>query len=253
MASKKELNAIRRANSLNRIVGKPRFKVVETPIPGGSGRTLLASWTIVDTQTGEEYVYESIYGTAALAMLERKLKSERNSKTAQHADFEADDDTDDFVDEFLEHYGVLGMKWGVRKDPKRAYTRATKKLSSLDKSASKAERKANVREQVSLRKQQRADTAVLFPRMKALGAEKAIARSEKTRQNYTQRVIKAKSWADNMAESFKGIDVSNFGSESDRALGKKYVDMKLPELMANAQTSVANKQLRIYYNRMSKR
>lgn len=27
----------------------------------------------------------------------------------------------------LQHYGVLGMKWGVRKNPSKAYARAVKK------------------------------------------------------------------------------------------------------------------------------
>lgn len=33
----------------------------------------------------------------------------------------------------LAHYGVLGMKWGVRKDPERAWGRANNKLAKLKK------------------------------------------------------------------------------------------------------------------------
>ena len=30
------------------------------------------------------------------------------------------------------HYGVLGMKWGVRKNPSKAYVKASKKQIRLD-------------------------------------------------------------------------------------------------------------------------
>ena len=33
----------------------------------------------------------------------------------------------------LKHYGVVGMKWGVRKDPAKAYFKAHKKLRKLEK------------------------------------------------------------------------------------------------------------------------
>ena len=36
---------------------------------------------------------------------------------------------------YLAHYGVLGMKWGVRKNPSRAYARSVKKADSLERKA----------------------------------------------------------------------------------------------------------------------
>lgn len=39
--------------------------------------------------------------------------------------------------EYLEHYGVLGMKWGIRKDPKRAYEKAMDRKHKLDMRAAK--------------------------------------------------------------------------------------------------------------------
>lgn len=38
----------------------------------------------------------------------------------------------------LMHYGVLGMKWGIRKDPDKAYAKSIKKLRRLDSAHAKA-------------------------------------------------------------------------------------------------------------------
>lgn len=42
----------------------------------------------------------------------------------------------------LKHYGVLGMKWGVRKDPSKAYSKAVKKKNKLETKAAKTNLKA---------------------------------------------------------------------------------------------------------------
>lgn len=49
---------------------------------------------------------------------------------------------DDYSNEYLAHYGVLGMKWGVRKNPQRAYQKASKKYDRLEKRANKSLDKA---------------------------------------------------------------------------------------------------------------
>lgn len=47
----------------------------------------------------------------------------------------------------LKHYGVLGMKWGIRKgEYSKTFTKASKKANKLQRKASKADNKAKKHE-----------------------------------------------------------------------------------------------------------
>lgn len=217
------------------------------------------SWSVHDTKTGENYAIGSIYGGTALAVLTAQLKNEKvdavsgaspgkRRGSVRHSDEEFDEDESD---EDLEHYGVLGMKWGVRKDPQKAYERANQKLTSLDKRATKAGAKAARKETRSLRRQQRADTAWLFPKTKAKLADWAIGRSEKHRQTYVKKMSRAVSWYKEMENTFRDTKVENL-NPNYVALGEKYSKIQVNDLMMNAQASLANKQLRMIYRQMGR-
>jgi chromosome segregation ATPase len=65
----------------------------------------------------------------------------------------------------LKHYGVKGMKWGVRKNPVKAYAKSKRKQLNLD---AKIDKKKSQREEwKSRQKKANADIAELEPRFKA--------------------------------------------------------------------------------------
>lgn len=255
----KENDAKAKAKELNQMVGYNRFSVIATPSPVHQGNAVANSYSIHDSMTGENYVFGSIYGTGALVSLTNQLKKERSDvsssaslkakKAIRHDVFDEYDDEN--PDEVLEHYGVLGMKWGVRKDPQRAYERANKKLTALDKRATKAGAKAARKETRSLRRQQRADTAWLFPKTKAKLADWAIGRSNKARAKYAKKMSRAVSWYKQMENAFRDTKISDL-NPSYTALGEKYSKIQVNDLMGNAQTTLANKQLRMIYRRMGR-
>lgn len=139
-------SAERKALELNQLAGYARFSMIATPLPGQSA-TLRDSWSIKDSKTGKTYAYGSIAGSIGLSQLTNSLKknkvdavsqvSPKTKRSIRHDDFNESE-----LDEDLEHYGVLGMKWGVRKDPDRAYRKSVDKLKKLDTNADKAKIKA---------------------------------------------------------------------------------------------------------------
>ena len=119
----------------------------------------------------------------------------------------------------LYHYGVLGMKWGVRRNSSKAFYKASKKANKLrDKEVAtnlKAEklRSKALKKEVSATSAKQHDKALEIK----LKANKLSLKSAKLKK-------KGDRWVKKMEGSFKETKVSDV-SQEHMAAGKKYAYM----------------------------
>lgn len=120
----------------------------------------------------------------------------------------------------LEHYGVLGMRWGYRKDPDRAYKKSMKKLKKLDRISTKTGRKAYRLEKKADKesKKKKPGSAI----KKTLRRRKKASRYSERSLRYTKKAIR---WVKEMDDVFANTELSSI-TESELNLGRYYC-MKL--------------------------
>lgn len=135
----------------------------------------------------------------------------------------------------LEHYGVLGMKWGVHKNPQKAVTLANKKLKKLDEKVKKSDKKASRKVEKAFESNAKAESAILFRGIKNFKASGRSRKASKVIAKVQANKLKARKWAQSMDKVFSKVKVSNVDKEAVE-IGKKYVNMTLEDISASNVT-----------------
>ena len=96
----------------------------------------------------------------------------------------------------LSHYGVLGMKWGVRHNPQRAYEKASRKVGKFQRKIEKHDEKARKR----MAKGAAAESRVLFrsPKYAQKQYDKSIVQSARA----VKIAQKGSKWVQQMKKEF---------------------------------------------------
>lgn len=114
----------------------------------------------------------------------------------------------------LYHYGVVGMKWGVRRGrTARSYEKASKKLSKLTNKADKAQVKADKKLAVAQR------AAYGWSRK---SAQKTKWKAGRQQYKADKRKKKALKWINQMEKTFKNTTVKLSKNQVD--VGKRYME-----------------------------
>lgn len=135
------------------------------------------------------------------------------------------------------HYGVLGMKWGVRKDPSKAFRKASKKANRLDKKqqrlgnkATKANwkaSKANHKLEQDVDRRSKGSILAKSDEDHGLLSDDAKAKSSKANDiqlKYNSARLKSQKWESKMKKAFADVNVSDI-SDDDLKYGERYVYM----------------------------
>lgn len=140
-------------------------------------------------------------------------------------------DEAEYQDELL-HYGVLGMKWGVRRNASRAYGSAIKKKNKLEKKAMKLDTKAAKQQSKAAKVSLKATEKLAKATSKGayqdgmklqLEANKKNAKAAKLNKKAAKYRKKKQKWEKEMNKAFAGYTVKSLPKQKMDS-GKAFVN-----------------------------
>lgn len=115
----------------------------------------------------------------------------------------------------LHHYGVLGMKWGKRKNPSSAFGKSAEKADKLRRKVSKTEVKLGKASNKFEKYSQQGNSDK---------ANRAAAKVNRVGRKLQKRTAKSQKWEKAMSETFKKTKMSDI-AQRDLIKGRDYVTM----------------------------